>query len=154
ALRRARPPAARRRTHRVRSDARDALRRQGGGAAPERRPRDDGREPPAGHRAGAARRGGGEDEDRAARLRPAAHRAGARGGVRGLTRIRVFVAAALQVGPAGRSEDRPLRRSVNEQLLVLLLLEIVDELHVLVGDLLDLLEALPLVVLRNLVVLE
>src|SRR5262245_63551605 len=45
-------------------------------------------------------------------------------------------------------------RSVSQQLLIFLLLQVVDQLHVIVGDLLDLLEALPLVVFGDLVVLE
>ena len=43
---------------------------------------------------------------------------------------------------------------VPEKLLIFLLLQIVGQLDVIVGDLLDLIEALPLIVFRDLVVLE
>src|SRR5687767_9860784 len=48
---------------------------------------------------------------------------------------------------------RPEERLLSQQVRILLLLEVVDERDVLVGDLLNLLESSPLVVLGNLVVL-
>src|SRR5688572_14661616 len=53
--------------------------------------------------------------------------------------------ALLSTSPADSTGTLPA-----EQLLVLLLLQLVDDLDVVVGDLLNLLEALPLVVLGNL----
>ena len=41
-----------------------------------------------------------------------------------------------------------------EELLILLLLKIVGQVDVVVGDLLDLVEALPLIILRDFVILE
>ena len=84
ALRRARPSAARRRADGVRSRAGDALRRQGRRAAHARRVRPDGRQQPARHRADPAGRRRREDQDRSARLRPAA-RPRARSGSRSAT---------------------------------------------------------------------
>jgi 6-phosphofructokinase 1 len=108
AFRRAGSPPAWRRADQLRSDSRDALRRQSRGARHAWRVRDDGRLRTTRHHRAAARRSGGEDEDRPDGLRPAGDRQGARRDVR---RLRVRCEMIVQRLPRRLGASYTARRT-------------------------------------------